>query len=219
MLCGSTQEDGCSLKIRFSKEKRKENSKPCCCHGRWKRSSKGCSSFALKKKWSSHLPPPRPPPHPPPASAPLQSSVLLETGVQPTYSWFFSAQLCFLLVCIFHSLAGILTTFCPTIRVTTAVLRAFRVSPQEDTGRLVFLGIKSQHLLQFSLTEMKKRVRSAQEAALENLWHFIMETVSRGRESERHTSRAPCEQTVLNKASNQENGEHRKALLTHTEIF
>lgn len=75
-------------------------------------------------------------------------------------------------VCMARSLARILTTFCPTIRIATAVLRTLRVSPQEDTGRLVFLGIESQHLLQFSLTEMKKRVRSAQEAALENLLTF-----------------------------------------------
>lgn len=74
-LYGSTQEDGCSLKIRFSKWK--ENPKPCCCHERWKWSSKEALLWLWRQNWVRHaglL-----------ASAPLQSSVLLETGVQSTY--------------------------------------------------------------------------------------------------------------------------------------
>lgn len=61
-----------------------------------------------------------------------------------------------LVVLIFHELTNILTALCSTIRVTVAVFRAFGVSPQEDACRLVFLGIKSQHLLQFSLTAMRR---------------------------------------------------------------
>lgn len=61
-----------------------------------------------------------------------------------------------LVVLIFHELIDILTTLCSAIRIAVAVFRAFGVSSQEDACRLVFLGIKSQHLLQFSLTEMRR---------------------------------------------------------------
>lgn len=142
---------------------------------RWKCSSKRCSCFALKTKSS--------PPCLPASLSPTAEFSLAGDWCAANLSWFFSAQLHFLFGYTFHSVAGILTAFCPTIRVTTAVLRTFRMSSQEDTGRLVFLGIKSQHLLQFSLTEMKKRVWSAQKLLRKVFWHFIMETVSRGREA------------------------------------